>query len=139
NALQLLVGMTEIDIPPASQAAPLVHTLAAGAPSDLLLHRPDIQAAEYRLRARNADIGAARAAFLPRISLTGLVGSASAELSNLFESGQRAWSFAPQLTLPIFAGGRNSANLDLAHVRKDIAVADYERTVQVAFREVADA
>lgn len=142
HALNLLVGTSEVAIAlptTARQAAPLVETLAAGAPSDLLLHRPDVQAAEHRLRARNADIGAARAAFLPRISLTGLVGSASADLSNLFESGQRAWSFSPQLTLPIFAGGGNRANLDLAQVRKDIAVADYEKTVQVAFREVADA
>ena len=87
----------------------------------------------------NASIGAARAAFFPRISLTGMFGTASSDISNLFESGQRAWSFAPQITLPIFSGGANVANLDLATVRKDIAVADYEKTIQVAFREVSDA
>jgi multidrug efflux system outer membrane protein len=104
-----------------------------------LENRPDILAAEHQLQARNASIGAARAAFFPSISLTGLFGSSSADLSGLFESGQRAWSFAPQITLPIFAGGRNVANLDLASVRKDIAVAQYEKTIQTAFREVSDA
>ncbi|MFW8286952.1 TolC family protein, partial [Klebsiella pneumoniae] len=87
-------------------------------PSELLIHRPDIQAAEHRLRARSADIGAARAAFFPRISLTGFLGSSSADLSDLFRSGQRAWSFTPQVTLPLFDGGRNRANLDLAVLRK---------------------
>lgn len=96
-------------------------------------------AAEHRLRSQNASIGAARAAFFPRISLTGLFGVSSAELSDLFGSDQHSWSFSPQLTLPIFDAGRNSANLDLAKVRKDIAVAAYEQTIQVAFREVSDA
>ena len=143
NALSLLVGVSDIEshlpgVPGAGQM-PLVQEIAPGLPSALLTHRPDIQAAEHRLRARNADIGAARAAFFPRISLTGMFGSSSAELSNLFDSGQRAWSFAPQISLPIFAGGRNRANLDLAEVRKDIAIADYEKSIQTAFRDVSDA
>ncbi|ATE61798.1 efflux transporter outer membrane subunit [Thauera sinica] len=142
NALVLLTGVEDLRPYPAAQLAAdtvLVQDIAAGTPSGLLAQRPDIRAAEHRLRARNASIGAARAAFFPRISLTGLFGSASAELSDLFEGGQRAWSFAPQITLPLFDGGRNRANLDLATLRKDIAVAAYEQTVQAAFREVADA
>lgn len=142
NALGLLVGISDLSpyLPPRTADAPmLVQEIGAGAPSELLENRPDILAAEHQLQARNASIGAARAAFFPSISLTGLFGSASADLSGLFESGQRAWSFAPQITLPIFAGGRNVANLDLASVRKDIAVAEYEKTIQTAFREVSDA
>jgi multidrug efflux system outer membrane protein len=111
----------------------------AGLPSDLITRRPDIRAAEQRLIAANANIGAARAAFFPRISLTAAIGSASPEFSQLFDSGNDTWSFVPQLTLPIFDAGRNRANLSLAEVRKNIAVADYERTIQAAFREVADA
>ena len=110
-----------------------------GTPTTLSERPPDTLASEHRLKARNADIGAARAAFFPRLSLTGSVGSSSTELSGLFDGGSRAWSFAPSLSLPIFAGGRNRANLDLAEVRKDAAVAAYEGTIQVAFREVADA
>ncbi|MDH0684139.1 efflux transporter outer membrane subunit [Achromobacter animicus] len=142
NALGLLVGISDLSpyLPARTADAPmLVQEIAAGAPSALLENRPDILAAEHQLQARNASIGAARAAFFPSISLTGLFGSSSADLSGLFESGQRAWSFTPQITLPIFAGGRNVANLDLASVRKDIAVAQYERTIQTAFREVSDA
>ena len=142
NALTLLVGVSDLSphLPQRSdQRALLVQELAAGTPSDLLSYRPDILAAEHRLRARYADIGAARAAFFPQISLTGLFGTASADLSDLFRSGQRTWSFAPQLTLPIFNAGRNRANLDLATVRRDIAVADYEKAIQTAFREVSDA
>lgn len=142
NALALLVGVSDIRSVLPQEPAPsllLVQELSAGVPADLLAHRPDIRAAEHQLLASNANIGAARAAFFPRISLTGLFGSSSTELSNLFDSGQRAWSFMPQITLPIFDGGRNRANLDLATVRKDIAVAGYEQTIQTAFREVADA
>lgn len=117
----------------------VLQDIAPGTSSELIERRPDILASEHRLKARNADIGAARAAFFPRISLTGSVGSSSAELSGLFDGGSRAWSFAPTLSLPIFAGGRNRANLDLAEVRQDAAVADYEGTIQTAFREVADA
>lgn len=142
NALLLLAGVADISpyLPDWPGTAPLlVQDIASGAPSELLAHRPDIQAAEHRLRARYADIGAARAAFFPRISLTGFLGSSSAELSDLFRSGRQAWSFAPQVSLPIFDGGRNQANLDLATVRRDMAVAAYEQSVQTAFREVADA
>lgn len=141
-ALGLLVGVSDIDAQlvsyPASELL-LVQDIAAGAPSDLLAQRPDIRAAEHQLRARNASIGAARAAFFPRISLTGLFGTSSTQLSSLFGSGQLAWSFVPQVTLPIFDGGRNQASLDLATVRKDSAVTGYEKAVQTAFREVADA
>ncbi|KAF1051499.1 MAG: Outer membrane protein OprJ [Stenotrophomonas maltophilia] len=117
----------------------LVQDIAAGTPSELIARRPDILAAEHRLKARHADIGAARAAFFPRISLTGSFGTSSAELSGLFDSGSRAWSFVPNLSLPLFDAGRNRANLDLAEVRRDSAVAAYEERVQSAFREVADA
>lgn len=113
--------------------------LPEGLPSDLLARRPDIRASEQRLLAANANIGAARAAFFPRISLTAALGSASPSFGGLFDSGSGTWSFAPQLVLPVFAAGRNQANLSLAETRKHIAVADYEKTIQVAFREVADA
>lgn len=141
NALTLLVGQPLTDLPPAQplSAQNIVTELPAGLPSDLLTQRPDIRSAEQSLLAANANIGAARAAFFPSISLTAGVGTASSTLSGLFESGSRAWSFAPQLVLPIFQGGRNIANLNLTEVRKNIAVANYEKTIQVAFREVADA
>lgn len=142
NALAVLSGVSDVRLhlpPHPAEQAPLLQDIAAGTPSELLAYRPDIRASEHRLRGRNANIGAARAAFFPRISLTGMFGSSSADLSNLFESGQRAWSFAPQITLPIFDAGRNSANLDLAQVRKDMAIAEYEKTIQIAFREVSDA
>lgn len=140
HALGLLVGDTAVALPDSPGTSTLlVQDIAVGAPSELLTYRPDIKAAEHRLQARNASIGAARAAFFPRISLTGLFGSSSAELSDLFSGGQRAWSFMPQIYLPIFDGGRNRANLDLATLRRDSAVAAYEGTVQTAFREVADA
>ena len=107
NALQLLVGVPDIraNLPTEPVGRPLVQQLAAGAPSELIANRPDILAAEYQLRSRNASIGAARAAFFPRVSLTAALGSSSAELSSLFDDGQRSWSFVPQLTLPIFQGG----------------------------------
>ncbi|PJO39585.1 multidrug transporter [Delftia acidovorans] len=151
NALLLLTGVEDLGPYLSARSAGsaqsakspdvpmLLQDLSAGTPSELLIHRPDIQAAEHRLRARSADIGAARAAFFPRISLTGFLGSSSADLSDLFRSGQRAWSFTPQVTLPLFDGGRNRANLDLAVLRKDMAVAAYEQAIQTAFREVADA
>ena len=142
NALVLLAGTPDANslLPAAPRDSLLVlQDIAPGTPSTLIERRPDILASEHRLKARNADIGAARAAFFPRLSLTGSVGSSSTELSGLFDGGSRAWSFAPSLSLPIFAGGRNRANLDLAEVRKDAAVAAYEGTIQVAFREVADA
>ena len=141
NGLALLTGKPAIDLPPAQalSALGIVAELPAGLPSDLLTRRPDIRAAEKRLMAANANIGAARAAFFPRISLTTGIGTASNALSGLFEPGSRTWSFAPQLLLPIFDAGRNSGNLDLAEVRKNLAIADYEKTIQIAFREVADA
>lgn len=113
--------------------------LDAGLPSDVLLARPDVRQAEYGLLARNADIGAARAAFFPSITLTGTYGFASQGLSSLFSSGAAgAWSFLPQITVPIFSGGRATANLDLAEIRKEKAVVNYERAIETAFREVAD-
>jgi multidrug efflux system outer membrane protein len=113
--------------------------LPAGLPADLLARRPDIRAAEHALRAANADIGAARAAFFPRITLTGFGGLAHSELSDLFDDGGRTWSFVPTLTAPIFARGANRASLDAAEVRKRIEVARYEQAIQTAFREVSDA
>ncbi len=141
NALTLLTGSgSKLPEQTATLSAQAITAdIAAGLPSELLEHRPDIRAAEQRLRASQANIAAARAAFFPRIALTTGVGLASTDLSNLFESGSRTWSFAPALSLPIFDGGRNEANLDLAKVRSNIAVADYEKAIQVAFREVADA
>ena len=142
NALVLLVGTSngESALPaPRGSTMPILSEIAAGAPSELLAYRPDIRAAEYRLQARNANIGAARAAFFPSISLTGSLGSASPEFSDLYRSSNRIWSFSPQINLPIFSGGRNVANLDVAEARKDIAVAEYEKSIQTAFREVADA
>ena len=113
--------------------------LPTGLPSEMLVNRPDIVAAEYALRAANANIGAARAAFLPNISLTGALGTASSELDGLFKDGSRAWNFTPALSLPIFNAGQLKGNLDVARARRDIMVADYERTVQSAFRDVSDA
>ncbi|WP_034298800.1 efflux transporter outer membrane subunit [Herbaspirillum sp. RV1423] len=111
----------------------------AGLPSDLLTNRPDIVAAEHRLKAAHANIGAARAAFFPRIALTGSIGTASAELDGLFGSGSRAWAFSPSLSLPLFDGGLRRNNLSLSEARRDIAVSTYEKTVQSAFRDVSDA
>jgi multidrug efflux system outer membrane protein len=143
NALALLAGAP---VPAALEpAAPLpegvaqVAELPAGVPSEVLLRRPDVRAAERQLQAANASIGAARAAFFPRIALTGSVGSASRELDGLFSGGSRTWAFAPQITLPIFTGGANRANLEAARVDREIALARYEKSIQVAFREVADA
>lgn len=141
NALTLLVGRTLTDLPPTQSLSSetIITGIPAGLPSDLLTNRPDIRAAEQRLRAANANIGAARAAFFPRITLTAGLGTASTALSGLFDGGSGTWSFGPQLLLPIFDAGRNRANLTLAQVRTNMAVVDYEKTIQVAFREVADA
>lgn len=141
HALAQLVGA---DPGPLPARAPfdedmVLAALQPGLPSDLLLRRPDLIAAEHRLRAAHANIGAARAAFFPRIALTGSWGTASAELDGLFDSGSRAWTFLPTLSLPIFDAGRRRANLELSEVRRDIAVAQYEKSIQTAFREVADA
>lgn len=136
NALRLLVG-NEIG---AVQPAPTftLPEIAVGLPADVLLNRPDVLAAEQKLIAANANIGAARAAFLPKIMLTATAGTASRALSGLFGGGSGAWSFVPLLKWPLFDAGRNEANVDLAEVRKHIAVAEYEKAIQQAFREVAD-
>ena len=141
NALTLLVGKKINDLPPAQELSlqNIVTDIPAGLPSDLLTRRPDIRSAEQSLIAANANIGAARAAFFPSITLTGSYGSASSTLNKLFDSGSGAWSFGPSISIPIFNYGRNSANLDLAEVRKNLAVVAYEKAIQTAFREVADA
>lgn len=138
NALRLLAGT---DLPPTSAAASAAEALPAirvGLPAEVLLRRPDVLAAEQKLIAANANIGAARAAFLPRIVLTVVAGSASPALSGLFEGGSRAWSFVPLLKYPLFDAGRAESSVDLAEARKHVAVAEYEKTLQQAFREVAD-
>jgi multidrug efflux system outer membrane protein len=140
NALVLLVGQPlPPDLPPptALDAQGLMADLPAGLPSSLLERRPDVRQAERQLQAANANIGAAKAAFFPRITLTGSIGLASGDLGGLFDN--RAWQFAPRITLPIFDAGANQANLELSQANRDIAVAQYERSIQVAFREVADA
>lgn len=140
HALALLVGGTVEPAPAASRLDALqMPLLRVGLPSDLLAQRPDIVAAEHQLKAARAQIGAARAAFFPRIALTGLLGSASAELGNLFDSGSLKWVVSPVISLPLFDGGRRSSNLSLAEVRSNLAVANYEKTVQSAFRDVVDA
>ncbi|MDB5417851.1 MAG: efflux transporter outer rane subunit [Phenylobacterium sp.] len=113
--------------------------LDPGLPSEVLTRRPDVLSAEHSLEAQNANIGAARAAFFPRISLTGSTGNASPDLNTLFNAGTGTWSFTPQIVLPLFAGGANLANLRGARAGRDIAVAQYEKAIQTAFREVADA
>jgi multidrug efflux system outer membrane protein len=141
NLLRLLVGAplpAEL-LPEVLGEAVLLQDLAPGVPSESLLLRPDIIQAEHKLKAANANIGAARAAFFPRITLTGSVGFGSAELSGLFKSGSETWGFAPQITLPIFDAGRNRANLKVSKVEEEIAVAQYEKAILTAFREVADA
>ncbi len=140
NYLRALVGTEAQDLPAGKALAEQGIALdqQADLPSQVLLRRPDVLAAEQRLQAANANIGAARAAFFPRIALTASAGTASRALDGLFDSGSGTWSFIPSISLPLFDSGRNRANLDLATVRKEIAVADYERTVQQAFREVAD-
>ena len=142
NALQLLVGQAlpaDLPAPLPLDATQLTADVPAGLPSDLLTRRPDVRASERQLLAANANIGAARAAFFPRISLTANFGTASSELSGLFKGGSFAFTGTAQLLQPIFDAGRNRANLDVANVNRDIAVAQYERSIQTAFREVADA
>lgn len=149
NLLTLLVGSPLVDelpttAPAASVALPLAQIqpmvdVPAGLPSELLTSRPDIRQAEQLLLAANANIGAARAAFFPRIALTAAAGSASNQLSGLFKSGSWGWTFLPSLSLPIFDSGRNQANLETSKAVRDIAVAQYEKAIQTAFREVADA
>jgi outer membrane protein, multidrug efflux system len=140
NALNLLVGAPAPgDLLPAdlgSVSPP--KEIFPGVSSELLLRRPDVQSAEHRLKAANANIGAARAAFFPSISLTSTIGTASASLSGLFTSGQGTWSFVPQITLPIF-DARTWSAYDVTKADREIAVAQYEKAIQTAFREVADA
>lgn len=141
NALVLLVGQPlPRDLPQAVtlDAQHILADIPAGLPSDLLQRRPDVLQAEANLRSENANIGAARAAFFPRIALTGNLGTASTTLGGLFAAGSSTWSFIPSLTLPIFNAGANQANLDVARIQKDIGIAQYEKTVQTSFREVAD-
>lgn len=117
----------------------IIHELRPGLSSELLVNRPDIIAAEHELRAANLNIGVARAAFFPRVILIGSWGTMSADLSSLFGAGTMAWNYGPRITIPVFAGGRNRANLKLANVRRDMTLANYEKTIQLAFREVSDA
>lgn len=142
NALALLVG-APIDqaLMPEEFDARLagIEELPVGLPSDVLLRRPDVLQAEFQLLAANADIGAARAAFFPSITLTGAVGVVSEELSGLFDDGAGTWAFVPRLNLPIFQGGRLRANRDVAIADRDIALARYEEAIQIGFQEAADA
>ena len=142
NGLTLVVGSP---VPAALLPSSLTNSLTAmkeiapGLPSEVLLQRPDVLRAEDLLKGFNANIGAARAAFFPRITLVGSVGVGSDELSGLFQSGSGAWLFSPQISLPIFDDGARGAQLKVAETDRDIAVAQYEKTIQTAFREVADA
>lgn len=141
NALTLLLGTAvPADLPEGMRLdrQPVMTSLPAGLPSDLLLRRPDILQAEQALRAAHADVGAARAAFFPRLALTATLGYASPELGSLFQGGQLAWGFMPQLTQPLFDNGRLESGLELARARRSAAVAEYEKSIQTAFREVAD-
>jgi multidrug efflux system outer membrane protein len=140
DALAVLVG-TPLDaalLPAAATDVTGVGALPPGLPSQVLLRRPDVLSAEHTLRAANANIGAARAAFFPHISLTGNFGTASGELSGLFKAGTSVWSFTPQVSLPIFEGGRLIGGLGVANANRDIAVAQYEKAIQTGFQEVAD-
>jgi multidrug efflux system outer membrane protein len=141
NLLTLLIGQPIPDNLPAGAtlATTNLPDLPAGMPSDLLAVRPDIRAAEQQLMAANANIGAARANYFPRITLTGSAGTASSQLSGLFKSGTFGWTFAPQAIMPLFDFGRTRAGVEGARAQRDIAVAQYEKSIQTAFREVADA
>jgi multidrug efflux system outer membrane protein len=142
NALVVLLGVplpADLQINGELDSEKLLTELPAGMPSDVLTHRPDILAAEHNLIAANANIGAARAAFFPSISLTGNFGTASTQLSGLFKSGSNTWAFAPQISVPIFSGGANVGGLHLATTQRDISSTQYQQSIQVAFREVADA
>jgi multidrug efflux system outer membrane protein len=140
-ALTLLVGapLTPDLLPDGLKDSAVAASLPVGLPSDVLLERPDVLTAEHDLKSANANIGAARAAFFPRISLTGSTGSSSSDLDGLFKSGNGTWSFVPSISIPIFAGGANRAGLQSATASRDIAIATYEKTIQTAFSEVSDA
>jgi len=142
NALVLLVGQSLPADLPAARAFGDTNVLAAvtpGLPSELVQRRADILQAEHTLKAANANIGAARAAFFPRITFTSSIGTTSSQLSDLFGAGTGVWSFSPQITVPIFTGGQNRADLDSAKISTRVEVANYEKAIQTAFREVADA
>ncbi len=142
NALTLLAGGPVDDgaLPDAAvRDVAAVRAIPAGVPGEVLLRRPDVMSAEHLLLSANANIGAARAAFFPSIRLTGSIGSASDELSGLFDSGTRVWSFMPQISIPIFQGGKLRAGLGVANANRDIALAQYEKAIQSGFREAADA
>jgi multidrug efflux system outer membrane protein len=142
NALALLLGQplpADLPVRASLSSTLMMADVPAGLSSTVLLRRPDVLAAEHNLLAANADIGAARAAFFPSISLTGAYGSAGASFSRLFQPGSGQWSFAPSITIPVFSGGTNQANLDYARLQQRIEVATYEKAIQTAFREVADA
>ena len=140
NALELLIAQPLNDELLPKEYENCVMIVKAGISSKVLLTRPDIMEAEHNLKAKNANTGAARAAFFPSISLTANTGIASKSLSSLFDGGaQNVWSFSPNITLPIFNGGQNSANLDYTYAQRDIALNQYEKTIQTAFKEVNDA
>lgn len=142
DALTLLVGapLDPAWLPEAFDAKTTgLQPLPAGLPSDVLLRRPDVLEAEHAVRSANGDIGAARAAFFPTISLTANIGSASEQLSHLFRSGTGTWTFSPAVSVPIFHGGAVVGNLQVAKANQQIAIAQYEKAIQVSFREVADA
>jgi multidrug efflux system outer membrane protein len=141
NALTLLVGspVPAPLLPGELGSDQMLKDISAELPSEVLLNRPDILAAEHQLKSAYANIGAARAAFFPRITLTAGGGTMSPDLSSLFQSGTGTWTFAPQIIAPIFTGGSLRANYKAAEVSRDIAVADYEKAIQSAFREVSDA
>ncbi|WP_296221781.1 efflux transporter outer membrane subunit, partial [uncultured Sphingomonas sp.] len=142
NALNLLVGATvpADQLPTELGNAPVTRdALPGNLSSEVLLRRPDVLQAEHQLIAENANIGAARAAFFPRISLTATIGTISTALSGLFGGGSFTYNAAPSVALPLFDGGRNAANLDYAKASQQVAVATYERAIQTAFREVSDA
>ena len=142
NALMILLGVPipeDISFATDINSENLSADVPVGIPSEVLTRRPDVLAAEHQLVAANADIGAARAAFFPSILLTAQAGTASASLSGLFKPGSGAWTFSPQINLPLFTGGSNLANLDLSKIEKNVDVAQYEKALQSAFREVDDA
>lgn len=142
NALALLVGAAVpagLQPPALDDSVAAVPVLPADLSSEVLVRRPDVAQAERALMAANASIGAARAAFFPRITLTASAGTASSTLDGLFDAGSGAWSFVPQIRIPIFEAGRLQASLDVAEIQRDINVAQYEKAIQSAFREVADA
>ncbi|QXH33348.1 efflux transporter outer membrane subunit [Pseudomonas muyukensis] len=139
NQLERLVGVAvRDDLPAMALADEQIARLPAGLPADLLQRRPDIRQAEYQLQAANANIGAARAAFFPSISLTANAGSSSRQLADLFDAGSGSWLFQPQINLPLFNAGSLRASLDYAKLQKDMQVARYEKSIQTAFQEVAD-